>query len=436
MNTQAQKNRLRLFSLLLPLGIFLWMLALNRMTPYICDDYTYMNSFLTGERLQSLWEIIPSMYRHSFTMNGRLISHGLEQVFMLMPPIVFDVVNGAVFVLTLYLVHRLCAGGQDLRLFGAVFCMFWLFTPDFGQVALWQVGAVNYFWSLTACVLFFAPALIRFQTGRDILKNKLHWALFCVYSFFFGWYNEIASFVGLCMVICLVILDVWMNKSRFQPWRLLPVLFGFVGFAVMLSAPAQSANKQEAALTLYVLLRRFVSYSLKFGALFAPLLAAFAWLLYKGVREKLPVKTLTVAGLFALAGICANYMPIVAAYYPRRCMCTSALMLIMGCCFLAAPLMKQKAVRVGCAVLAVLTLFAGALGLWDISDSYRQFRLREETIAASIEAGQLDVTANVVQPHTPYSGFWGLRDLSTEDTQTWPNYDMARFYGIDSIIGE
>lgn len=436
MNTQAQKNRLRLFSLLLPLGVFLWMLALNRMTPYICDDYTYMNSFLTGQRLGSLWEIIPSMYRHSFTMNGRLISHGLEQVFMLMPPIVFDVVNGAVFVLTLYLVHRLCAGGQDLRLFGAVFCMFWLFTPDFGQVALWQVGAVNYFWSLTACVLFFAPALIRFQTGRDILKNKLHWALFCIYSFFFGWYNEIASFVGLCMVICLVILDVWMNKSRFQPWRLLPVLFGFVGFAVMLSAPAQSANKQEAALTLYVLLRRFVSYSLKFGALFAPLLAAFAWLLYKGVREKLPVKTLTLAGLFALAGICANYMPIVAAYYPRRCMCTSALMLIMGCCFLAAPLMKQKAVRVGCAVLAVLTLFAGALGLWDVADSYRQFRLREETIAASIEAGQLDVTANVVQSHTPYSGFWGLRDLSTEDTQTWPNYDMARFYGIDSILGE
>lgn len=433
---QSHKDRVRRVSLLLPAGVFLWMLALNCMTPYICDDYTYMNSFLTGQRLQSLWEIIPSMYRHSFTMNGRLISHGLEQVFMFLPPMVFDVVNAAVFTVTLYLVHRLSSGVQDFRLFGAVMCMFWLFIPDFGQVALWQVGSVNYFWSLTACVLFFAPALIRFQTGRDILKTRLHWVLFCMYSFFFGWYNEIASFVGLCMVICLVILDVWMNKTRFQPWRLLPVVFGFVGFAVMLSAPAQSANKQGSALTLYVLLRRFVSYSLKFGVLFAPLLAAFAWLLYKGVREKLPVKTLTGAGLFALAGICANYMPIVAAYYPRRCMCTSALMLIMGCCFLAAPLMKQKAVRIGCAVLAALTLFAGALGLWDVADSYRQFRQRESTIAASIEKGNLDVTANVVQPHTPYSGFWGLRDLSTEDTQTWPNYDMARFYGIDSILGE
>ena len=117
-------------------------------------------------------------------------------------------------------------------------------------------------------------------------------------------------------------------------------------------------------------------------------------------------------------------------------MCTSALMLIMGCCFLAAPLMKQRVVRIGCAVLAALTLFSGALGLWDVADSYRQFRQRESTIAASIEKGNLDVTANVVQPHTPYSGFWGLRDLSTEDTQTWPNYDMARFYGIDSILGE
>ena len=91
---------------------------------------------------------------------------------------------------------------------------------------------------------------------------------------------------------------------------------------------------------------------------------------------------------------------------------------------------------IGCAVLAALTLFAGAMGLWDVADSYRQFRQRESTIAASIEAGNLDVTANVVQPHTPYSGFWDLRDLSTEDTQTWPNFDMARFYGIDSILGE
>ena len=436
MTELKKENHIKRMTFLICAGIFLWMLLLNCLTPYICDDYVYRNSFLTGKRLESLRDIIPSMIAHSRTMNGRLISHGLEQAFMLVPPVVFDVTNAAVFTLTLYLVCRLCAGESKPWLFGAIFCLFWLFTPDFGQVALWQVGAINYFWSLTGCVLFFAPALIRFQTGRDILKNKLHWLLFCIYGFFFGWYNEIASFVGLCMVVCLVILDVWMNRARFQPWRLLPVVFGFVGYAIMLNAPAQVANKQEVAPTIFGLAYKAAAYTFKFGVLFAPLLAAYAWLLWKGLRKKLPAKTLIVSALFAFAGICANVMPIFATYYPRRCMCTSALMLIMGCGFLAAPLLKARGIRFVCGVLAVLTLFAGALGLWDISDSYQQFRQREKTIAASIEAGELDVTANVVVPHTPYSGFWNLRDLSTEETKTWPNYNMAQYYGINSIIGE
>lgn len=431
-----EKRSSRTITRMLPGSVFLWMLLLNCLTPYICDDYVYMNSFHTRERLESLWEIIPSMAAHSRTMNGRLISHGLEQLFMLMPPFVFDGVNAAVFTLTVYLVHRLCAGEQKLWIFGGVFCAFWLFTPDFGQVALWQVGSVNYFWSLTGCVLFFAPALIRFRTGRDILRSKLQWALFCIYSFFFGWYNEIASFVGLCMVICLVLLDVWMNRARFQPWRLLPVVCGFWGFVIMLSSPAQAANKQLSTLTLSGLLYQAAAYTLKFGALFAPLLAAFAWLFWKALREKLTPKTVVVSVLFALAGICANYMPLFAAYYPRRCMCTSALMLIMACGFLAAPLLKPKGIRLTCAALAALTLFAACYGLSDIADCYRQFRQREETIAASIEAGVLDVTANVVRPKTPYSGFWDLRDLSTEETNTWPNYNMAQYYGIDSIIGQ
>lgn len=436
MDIQTQRNHARLTSWGILAGIFLWMLVLNYLTPYICDDYTYLYSFFTGKRIESLPEIIPSMQMHSRTMNGRLISHGLEQVFMLFPPLVFDLANAAVFTLTIYLVCKLCAREQSPLFLGVVFSAIWLFTPDFGQVALWQVGSVNYFWSLTGCVLFFTPALIRYQEGRDILTTKLHWAAFCIYSFFFGWYNEIASFVGLCMVICLVVLDMWMNRAKFQPWRFLPVVCGFLGYALMLTAPAQIANKQQAALTLSVLLSRLLSCALKFGALCGPLLLAFLLLFWKGVRMKLPVKALVLSGLFTLAGICANFMPAFATYYPRRCMCTSVLMLVMGCGFLAAPLMKQKSVRRTCAALAVLALVAGAWGMSDVADCYRQFRQREETISACIASGNLDVTANIVLPETPYSGFWNLRDLSREDPSTWPNHDMARYYEINSIIGE
>ena len=180
-------------------GMFTLMLALNILTPYICDDYAYNLNFATREPLDSFGEIFASMYAHSYKMNGRLISHGLAQVFMLLPPLAFDIVNAAVFTGTLWLILRLSGGERNGLLFAGLFCLFWLWMPVFGQVALWQVGALNYFWSLSALVLFIAPALLRFREDRDILKTKWHHALFCVYGIFFGWYSEMASFVGICM---------------------------------------------------------------------------------------------------------------------------------------------------------------------------------------------------------------------------------------------
>lgn len=420
-------------------GLFALMLALNILTPYICDDFTYRLNFLTKEPLGSFAEILPSMYAHSYKMNGRLISHGLTQVFMLLPTIVFDLCNAAVFAGTVYGVHRLCAGERNGLVFAGVFCLLWLFTPSFGQVALWQVGAINYFWSLTGLVLFFAPSLLRFRDGRERLAKRWQRTAFCLYGFFFGWYNEIASFVGICMAVCLELLDVWMNRQKFRFRRLLPVLFACLGYLVMLSMPAQSANKQAEGLTLQALLLRADACTGMLRQFLLPLLALFGALLVLGLLAKLPKKTLVLAGLFALAGLCANYMPVAASYYPERCMCTTVLMLTMAVAFLAAPLGHGKRLPLRCAAcvcLFALTLPTGLTGCRDIVSCWQQYQQREQTIAQALETGETAVTANVVQPQTPYSGFYGLRDLSTEDPETWPNHSMALYYGLDSIIGK
>lgn len=438
MKTLETLNHSKAASGILAGGFFALMLALNLLTPYICDDFTYRLNFLTREPLGSFWEIFPSMYAHSYKMNGRLISHGLAQVFMLLPPLIFDLCNAAAFVLTLYLAHRLCAGRRNALLFAAIFCLVWLFTPSFGQVALWQVGALNYFWSLTGCVLFFAPALLRFRESREVLRRRIHWVLFCMYSFLFGWYSEIASFVGICMVLCLVVLDVWMNKVRFQPHRLLPVFFAGLGYLTMLAMPAQSANKQGTAMTLDALLQKAEVCTQMLTDHCAPLLILFGALFILGLAARLPGKALVPAGLFALAGICANYMPIAASYYPERCMCTTALMLTMAVGFLAAELGRGRGFALfaaGCALLMVVTLPAGLRGCRDIAGCYIQHQHREQRIADALARGERDVTANVVIPATPYSGFYGLRDL-TNDPDTWPNHSMAVYYGLDSLVAE
>ena len=206
MKKLSEWNRSPWATALVCTGIFGLMLTLNILTPYICDDFTYRINFLTKEPLGSFLEIFESMYAHSYKMNGRLISHGLAQVFMLLPPLVFDIVNAAVFAGTLLLAVRLGTGERNGLFLLLSLCLFWNFLPVFGQVVLWQVGALNYFWSLTALLLFVTPQLLRFLEDRELLKKKWHWVAFCVYGFFFGCYSEIASFVGLCMVPCLLVL--------------------------------------------------------------------------------------------------------------------------------------------------------------------------------------------------------------------------------------
>lgn len=417
-------------------SIFLLMLALNRLTPYICDDFTYRINFLTKEPLGSFWEIFPSMYAHSYKMNGRLVSHGLTQVFMLLDPMVFDVVNAALFTGTMVLIHRLCGSKSVLLLTGS-FCLLWLYMPVFGQVVLWQVGAINYFWSLTALVVFITPYLLRLKNGRTLLKKKWQWVSFCIYGFFFGWYNEIASFVGICMVPCLVILDVWMNRQKFEAFRLLPVASAVLGYLTMLMMPAQSANK-SGGLTMELLKMRFDICVQMLRNHLTPLLVLFAVLFIIGLLVRLPVKTLTLAGLFALAGICANFMPLAASYYPERCMCTTVLLLLMAVLFLAAPLGGEQGFPIlcaGCTLVFLLTIPAGLRGCRDILSCHRQHSRREQTIAAALANGERDVTANTIVPQTPWSGYYGLRDL-VDDPETWPNHSMAEYYGLDSLVAE
>lgn len=436
MKKLSEWNRSRGASALTCGGIFCLMLVLNILTPYICDDFTYRINFLTKEPLGSLWEIFPSMYAHSYKMNGRLISHGLAQVFMLLPPIVFDVVNAAVFTGTLMLMLRLCGGRNALLLSGS-FCLLWLLMPVFGQVVLWQVGAINYFWSLTALLLFIGPELLRLLEGRALLTKKWHWAAFCVYGFFFGWYNEIASFVGICMVPCLILLGLWLNRDKIRLQRLLPVLFAVLGYIVMLSMPAQSANK-SGGLTWALITERFQVCSTMLmdhcGFLLLCIVLLNSW---AGIA-KVPLKHALCADLLALAGICANYMPIAASYYPERCMCTTVFLLVMAIVLLASELMKTNGFPVlcgACALVVLLTIPSGLRGCRDIVGCYRQNAQREETIAAAVENGERSVVANTVHPQTPWSGYWGVRDL-VEDPNDWPNHSMAVFYGLDSLIGE
>ena len=139
--------------------VFLTIFVLTSLTPYLADDYTYHHSWYDWARLTSIWQIPASIYAHGMKMNGRLVSHGLEQLFLLMPKLIFNLCNAAVYTWTVWEGHRICTRGRQpsLLILTVVALGMWVFMPVFGAVTLWQVGSLNYFWSIPVVLLFLRP---------------------------------------------------------------------------------------------------------------------------------------------------------------------------------------------------------------------------------------------------------------------------------------
>lgn len=64
-----------------------------------------------------------------------------------------------------------------------------------------------------------------------------------------------------------------------------------------------------------------------------------------------------------------------------------------------------------------------------------QLSVSEQLIAEYVAAGEADLVLPLVHANSEYSAFWGIKDLDTETTDTWPNTQMAEYYGVNSIIG-
>ena len=208
------------------LGIFLLMLLGNVLTPYAVDDWAYMHSFATGERLTRFGEIFPSMAAHAQTMNGRLFAHFWAQLFLLLPKAVFNIVNALIFTALIALLARLTQpeSERDNLILLMIFCAVWVFVPAFGQVFFWLDGACNYGWGCVIGFAFLAPYIRLLD--RDAKKKPLFWILWMLAGFYTGAYleNMAAGAIFLSALLLFGRRVLCRKKNGVLPW--LPVLAG------------------------------------------------------------------------------------------------------------------------------------------------------------------------------------------------------------------
>ena len=176
--------------------IFVLILLINVYTPYWGDDFVYMcqienkDGDVFGEPISNVWQIFESQYHHYFTHNGRSVVHGIVQLFMLMPKMVFNICNALMFcVLVLISTFFVCyknniSANIIIPIALLLFLLLWHFMPHASMTMAWMTGSVNYLWALVGVLLY----VVLFNKA---LANNLHYVwLYAICAFFLGWGHE------------------------------------------------------------------------------------------------------------------------------------------------------------------------------------------------------------------------------------------------------
>lgn len=413
--------------------VFMFLLGCNLLTPFFVDDFAYHYSFETGERIQSIADIVPSICAHAKSMNGRLVAHFLVQLSMILPAWIFDIINAGMFTIELWLIVRL-SGAEGWQ--SAVVCLFsffaiWVYIPVFGQVNLWQDGSINYLWSVVLALAYVGLFAREYLPGKDPFPKK---KILFLFAFAVGAYSEAASAAAIFMSAVLLLLKAIENKKLPEKYFVGLLITACLGYVTIYLAPAQWANKYAGSggiiQSTKIAVQRYSEFQM--------LLTAFPILLVYNLSARTNRKRIVLACTFLMGSLLANFMMIFASAYPYRASCSTCVFLVCAVAVLLQPMLSLRKQPLILGVTVLFLLFGMTkvpTGMLDIYRTYRRVQANKVLIAEKKAEGELDIILPYVGCGTKYSGVYGLRYLDLDDAATWPNDSMANYYGVHSILG-
>ncbi len=436
---------------LVSVTVFSLALFFNSMTHLAADDYAYnfifleegaaqANGFVTGDRLSDFGDIIESMKAHYNTVNGRVLLHFFVQVMMLVGKPVFNLVNSLMLLALVFLMYLHCKG-TDKRQSAVVFCMvalaLWTFAPGLGVTCFWLDGSVNYLWGSVIRLSALLPFRYYFDTGSSKHPILLT-AVMSVASLAAGATNENMSavFVGLT-VLYLVLYRL--KGYRIPIWGIVSSVFGIAGFAFMAFAPGTGVRMDAwggipKLKNIAILLSNMTDKIFPFAAVAIILAIILASTSKDKKKLNFAVPVIYIVGAFAGAAVM-----VVSNYFPSRAWFGMIVLSLIGCGTLIYQFrFSYAAFARQCVAVAVLCWIACSV-VSVANNTYeailidREYDKREAYIEEQKALGNFDITVRKVNATKTRSPHYGVADLS-EDPNNRRNTDMAKYFGLNSIV--
>lgn len=417
--------------------IFAMMLVLNMYTFYVADDYTYMNSFADdNKKINSVFEIFPSIYSHAFTMNGRLVAHFFVQLFLLFPSWIFDIVNAGVFVTLVFCLYKYFYRKNEINVLAVlgIFSALWYFIPAFGQTILWLDGACNYLWAVTFSLIYLYPYVSFLKDGTIEFKHIKFMNLYVVSGVLVGNYLETSSFCTILFAVSVCGTCRFILRRKVPGYLVWGTISMFAGFAVLMLSPGTLKNKVEPlGFSGYV--SNFLEALKMYTEHLMVLMIVFIVLFTAALLQE--YKNTAISALFFLMSLIANFLHITATYYPERSMLTSTIFLLLSIGMLLPEFAdKYDIAAISCmGILFLYTLPQLFYGGYDVYSTYSQMMERNDLAIEEKRLGKTELELPLISVETKYSAQYGLQDISVGDNTFWYNKYLAKYYDVSSVIG-
>ncbi len=430
-------GRMKKAEIVLSILVFAVVFLMTCLTPMLADDFSYSFSYADGTRIKNLGDIFRSLCAHRRTMNGRMFSHGLAMLFLILPKMVFNLANAANAVLLTHLFLKYLEDDSAYRTLILVLCtvlLLWTFIPVFGQVFLWLDGSLNYSWAMTVVMAFLYPFYCEFA-GKTTLISHKRWIqiLFVVFAFVAGGYSENASCAAIFIALCFGALTY--RQKKLPRYLVFAFISACLGFLFLMTAPAESGRAAQPDLLGIAknIQRVFEAPWQELSLLYFLFAALFA----ASLVTRADRKTVITALVFFLGSEVSILVFAFAVYFPWRSLCAATVFLTASCAFLLKGIWKKQINLAAPVLLAVLTVnftFSFVLGMGDVAVMYMESRQRVAAIEKGIMQGLDPIEIHQYSSNTKYAACYLLPDVY-EDSTLWPNYDMAAYYGAPAIVG-
>lgn len=414
-------------------SIFLMMLVLNILTPLIADDYSYSFIHGTTQRVKNILDVFVSQADHYMTWGGRSIAHGIAQIFLMFPKIIFSICNSIVYTLVIYLIYKNTIDKKDKPLlmilihFLLYFCL-----PVFGQNCIWLIGSCNYLWTTMFILLF----VLLFRKERK--DNIINIILMFILGLIAGWSNENSSFA---LIVITVLLMIPFKKINIKKWKISGLLGVITGFVVMILAPGNFVRKEnftEDPSFIMRIINRGIQYSETLVKYMLPLIILAVILITIHIYKKKKINKYSF--VYFIASFFAVYSMLLSPQFPDRSWISPILFMIMGNIVLVNDIYDVhrvlKYILADFIVLSSIHYFGTyALLAKDINNLRVTWRERINYINKIKKDGEKSVEFKRYLSDNKRNPNYGLVDLTPMSDQ-WPDRDIARYYGLDSISGK